>query len=142
MATEASSPPAINDAAIVAAVLAVRPDARAVYRFGSTVTGYARPDSDVDVAVLVERPITGAEKLKLMAGVGAAARREGDIMDLMRASPVAQFEVMRDGLVLSGRDRADVAAFEVRAIRDYHDLARLRRPIVADLRDRMVAAHG
>ncbi len=142
MANEAPSRPPVDDAAIVAAVLAVRPDARAVYRFGSTVTGYARPDSDVDVAVLVERPITGRERMALMADVGAAAHRDGDIMDLARASPIAQFEVMRDGLVLLGSDRADVAEFEIRAIRDYHDLARLRRPIVADLRDRMVAAHG
>lgn len=57
----------IDDAAIVNAVRRVRPGVQAIYRFGSTVTGYARAGSDVDVALLLPTPRQGRELLDLIA---------------------------------------------------------------------------
>lgn len=125
--------PTIDDDAIVAAVLAKRSDTRAIYRFGSTITGYARPESDVDVAVLVARPLTGMDMFRLTEELTEATGREVDLMDLSCASTVARWEVITGGRRLFTADEADVAGFELSALRDMQDLNHRSRELDAQL---------
>ena len=56
-----------------------RREIAAAYIFGSVATGRTRPDSDVDVAVLLTRPLPSNRLLKyrlnLMADLGSALQR-------------------------------------------------------------------
>jgi predicted nucleotidyltransferase len=108
-----------------------------VVRFGSTVQGRARPDSDLDVAVLADRELSLAERQLVVLGL---ARRHGfpedriDLVDLRAASPLLQHEVAEHGQLLEG-DPDDFLRFRVSAWKVYQDTARLRRARQQRLRD-------
>ena len=74
----------VNDASIAGLLLEEVPGIVAAYRFGSTADGSARPDSDVDVAVLPPAPLAGQDVLRIAAAVAVLCRREVDLVDLLR----------------------------------------------------------
>jgi predicted nucleotidyltransferase len=106
--------------------LAAQPDVLAAYLFGSYATGEARPESDVDVAVL----LSGTDdmerferRLRLMGEVEEAlGRRPADVVVLNDAPPLLAYQVLRYGRLIFERDRAARVEFEVRAGKIYADL--------------------
>lgn len=117
------------DQALIAAVRAVRPDVQAIYRFGSTLNGYARPDSDIDVALLLPTPLGTDELLRIVVESAGKLGRDLDLMDLRAAGPVAHYQVLSTGHPIHIADRSATRAFELRALRDYRDYKVRRRPI-------------
>ena len=115
------------------------PRPQLVVRFGSTVTGRARPDSDVDIAVLGERELTLEERERIVIDL---AQRHGipedriDLVDLRTASPILLHEVAEKGVLLQG-DPDDFLHFRVSAWKIYQDTARLRRARERNLRNRL-----
>ncbi len=113
------------------------PPLELVIRFGSTATGRARPDSDVDIAVWSERELTLDERGRVVVEL---ARRYGlnedriDLIDLRTVSPLLLHEVAEKGALLEG-DPDDFIRFRVRAWKAYQDTARLRRAREKHLRD-------
>lgn len=107
----------------------LRPRVELVIRFGSTVRGTARPDSDVDLGVWAERELSLSDQSEL---VSELARRYGfaedriDLVDLRAASPLLLHEVAEGGELLQGAPD-DFVRFRVRAWKIYQDTARLRR---------------
>jgi predicted nucleotidyltransferase len=106
--------------------LAAQPDVLTAYLFGSYATGKARPESDVDVALLlsgtdeVER---FERRLRLMGEVEEAlGRRPADVVVLNDAPPLLAHQVLRHGRLIFERDRAARVEFEVRAGKIYADL--------------------
>ena len=108
-----------------------------VVRFGSSVAGRMRPDSDIDIAVLGERELTLEERGRVLARL---AQRHGfpedriDLVDLRAASPLLLHEVAENGDLLEG-DPDDLLRFRVSACKVYQDTARLRRARERHLRD-------
>ncbi|MEO8406979.1 MAG: nucleotidyltransferase domain-containing protein [Oxalobacteraceae bacterium] len=87
------------------------PDLLGVYAFGSRVHGTARPDSDLDLAVLVAGY---AQPLALWALSGDLADVAGcpvDLLDLRAASTVMQYQIIMTGQRWWARD-AQAALFE------------------------------
>jgi len=123
--------------AIVQAVSAVRSDVQAIYRFGSTLTPYARPDSDLDVALLLPAPLAFDDRLLLMAGIARVSGRDGDIMDLHGAGPVAHMQVLATGERIFVGDELAMLLWETRALREYQDFKTRRRPL-----EQHVLQHG
>lgn len=110
-----------------------------VVRFGSTVTGRARPDSDIDIGVLCERELTLDERGQIVVDL---ARRHGlpedriDLVDLRTANPILLHEAAENGELLEG-DPDDFLHFRVSAWKVYHDTAKLRRARERNLRNRL-----
>jgi predicted nucleotidyltransferase len=106
--------------------LAAQPDVLAAYLFGSYATGQARPQSDVDVAVL----LSGTDEmerferlLELMGEVEEAlGRRPADVVLLNDAPPLLAYQVLAHGRLIFERDRAARVDFEVRTGKIYADL--------------------
>ncbi len=102
---------------------------RLVIRFGSTSKGTPRADSDIDIAVLTEKPLELEEQSEVVAWL---AERFGlpedriDLVDLHNASPLLQHEIAERGELLFGNPD-DFVRFRVAAWKVYHDTARLRR---------------
>jgi predicted nucleotidyltransferase len=99
----ASDPLSIQRA--LARCVSKRREIRAAYIFGSAATGRPRPDSDLDVAVLLARPLTQrrslAYRLKLMTELGAALHRSDvDVVILNDASPLLAQRVLSKGKLL------------------------------------------
>lgn len=116
-------------------------DVKLVIRFGSTVTGRARADSDVDVAVLAERELSLEDQERVVIDF---ARRHGfpedaiDLVDLRAAPPLLQHEIAEHGVLLEG-DPDDFLRFRVSAWKAWQDTAKLRRARERNLARRLDA---
>jgi predicted nucleotidyltransferase len=108
-------------------------DARVVaaWLFGSEARGTARPDSDVDVAVLLDHaPRTlmawPADLADLLA---RRVARPVQLVPVNDAPADLVRRVLRDGVLLVQRDRSARIAFEVKKRNEYFDLAPMWRRI-------------
>ena len=68
--------------------------------YGSAATGKMRADSDVDVAVLFDRPLTAEQKMRLVSRLESELLREVDLVDLFALSGTILKQVLRLGQVL------------------------------------------
>jgi predicted nucleotidyltransferase len=100
-------------------------DIIAVYVFGSEGRGEARPDSDVDVGILLGQrppPTLLAQHYELADELTGVLHRPVDMVVLNTAPPDLVHRVLRDGVVVLDRDRAARLRFEVAARNAYFDL--------------------
>lgn len=103
-----------------------QPDVLAAYVFGSVAAGHARPESDVDIAVLLRSDLDQEarfyRRLSLSAEVESLLHRSTDLVVLNDAPPILQHQVLTGGRLIFERDRAARVEFEVRAGKIYADL--------------------
>ncbi len=101
---------------------------RLAFLIGSFAAGTARPDSDVDVAVLFGRVPDYMDVLGLRDRLSALVEREADLVVLNDSGPVIRMQVLKTGIRL----RAEQGAYEeffVRTVNEYDDLKQIRAPI-------------
>jgi predicted nucleotidyltransferase len=109
----------------IANVFSSRPDVTAVYLFGSTARGVARPGSDIDVAVLFAASPPHTLNAPRFVIEGELERALGTAVDLvaLNEAPVdLRVRVLRDGRLLVDRDPTTRIAFEVRTRNEAFDL--------------------
>ncbi len=116
-----------------------RDDVRLAYVFGSTAQDQARPDSDLDVAVLFHGDPAPTDLDRLAFELAQAAGRPVDLIVLGRASPLLSHEVVSRGRLVVCRSDEERADFEARTMVRYLDTAHLRRIQHAYLRERAEA---
>ena len=104
-----------------------------VYLFGSYATGHVRADSDLDLAIYVERGVPHARIHTLRGALASALGRDVDLVDLTSVSTVLQAQVLNEGKLVDAPRPAAVALFEVRIMRDYQDLKARRAEIEGDI---------
>ena len=117
-------------------VEALFPEALGVWIYGSVADGTARADSDIDIAILPDRPIDGWERHERAAEIGARLHREVDLVDLRTVPPVLRFEVFANGRRVAGRDPSTCNFFETTAVSAYQRLNIERREVFAAIRER------
>jgi predicted nucleotidyltransferase len=110
----------------------------AVYAFGSRTSGEARPDSDLDLAVLLPpaRRLPVTEKLAVVDRLLEVAGVEVDLVVLNEARLPLRFEIIRHGRVIWESSRDARTDAEDVIVRDYLDfrpfLERSFRDIIDD----------
>src|ERR671936_592313 len=107
--------------------LSRRKEVQAAYVFGSTVTGRLRPDSDIDIAVLLSPRVTPARyfkyRLDLMADLSSALRRSDvDVVVLNEATPLLAHRVLSHGKLVFERSASARVRFQVRTASRYLDM--------------------
>ena len=102
----------------------------ALYQFGSQAKGSARPESDVDLAVLAHHPISAFSLFELAQELAAQLHRDVDLLDLSAASTVMRMQVISTGKCLAAPDEAARREFEMYAYSDYARLNEERRDIL------------
>jgi uncharacterized protein len=121
-----------------------KPEVLAAFLFGSVARGKERPESDIDVAVLLTREILPESyldwRLSLMDEVSRRTGREADVTVLNEAGPVLCHQVFRDGRLLFERDHKAVTTFKAKAMLEYVDWLpykeRLDRAVIEHFRKR------
>jgi uncharacterized protein YutE (UPF0331/DUF86 family)/predicted nucleotidyltransferase len=105
----------VDDAAIVDTLGAeLSGELAAIYRFGSTATSQSGPAGDIDVAVLLERPLDPVRRFEIQERLAARLNCDVDLIDLRGCSTVFQMQVVSTGMVLT--------SFDDRARSDFEDL--------------------
>jgi uncharacterized protein len=121
---------------MISALLAAIPNCQAIYRFGTWMTEDERPDSDIDLAVLPSAPLEPVFRWELAQRLAIEARRDVDLIDLLRASTVLRMQVVAHGQRIYCADLNRVEVFEDYVYSGYARLNEERREILADVRER------
>jgi uncharacterized protein len=110
-----------------------------VYLFGSHSTGKAKPESDLDLAILLQ---PGQEDdfpvLELAVSLEKALGRRLDLVILNRAGELLKYEVRRHGRLLYDRDPGLRKQFEVRGRKSFEDFLYLHRRYISQALHRPV----
>lgn len=121
---------------VIQLVLQTWPDTQAIYLFGSWGTEHERPESDVDIAVLLSAP--QAKKAGSLAlsnlhlALQTTLNREVDLVNLCRAPTVLQKEVVMAGRRIYCVPGTVVDEFELLVFALYQKLNRERAEILAE----------
>ena len=112
----------------VAEYLAGMPETAIAFIFGSYARGQARPDSDVDIAVLLADHVGVDEylraRLRLMDGISRLLERDDVDLVILNEAPLAlAYRVLQDGEILFCRERALYVQYRVRTLNFYFDFA-------------------
>jgi predicted nucleotidyltransferase len=110
----------------VVRVAASHPEVRAVYLFGSQVTGDARPDSDLDLGVLFKTPQPLATTLKLEGEFERATACQIDLTDAAHAAAFLALEIVRGERIFC-REPTEADVFELYVLRRAGDLLPFER---------------
>jgi len=105
----------------LAARLAAEPDVRFATVFGSVAAGTAGFDSDVDVAVMLERRMSAGRRMALTEAVAEVAGRPVDLVDLRDAGVAVMRAALDEGRVLLCRDRRDLDYLRSKVVTDAED---------------------
>ncbi len=82
------------------AFLANNPDLELAMVFGSTVSGNAKPDSDIDVAVYPRHPLDHQAVQGLSDQIALATGRPVDLVDLSSSDGALLRQILRSGKIL------------------------------------------
>lgn len=130
----------------LASALAEEPSVLAALAFGSVVRGTARPDSDLDTAVLFRDERTGFAQLPdlavLLGRLSLAAGRIVHLVDLARADSALRRAVFATGAVLFDRSAGALSRLEHRTAVEYADWAYARAVIDAGHRRQLGISRG
>lgn len=80
------------------------PGVMGIYAFGSRLQGTARPDSDLDLAVLVDGYADPLQLWELAGQLAGLSDWPVDLLDLRAASTVMQYQVLTTGRRLWARE--------------------------------------
>lgn len=102
------------------------------YAHGSVVKGTAMRESDLDIAVLLERMPGPRDALRIASDITnilqhLAPKRELDVAILNEASPLFRHVVAVEGQLLSARSDEDRIQFEITAMHEYEASRRIHR---------------
>ena len=111
------------------------------YIFGSVASGRARPNSDIDVAVLVDASIPSRNLLKYRLGLisdfgSALGRTDVDVVVMNEAPPALAQNIIGKGKLVFERSRSARVAFQVRALNVFMDTEPMRRTYLQHLKRR------
>jgi predicted nucleotidyltransferase len=119
----------------LAAVLAGIPDIKVAVVFGSLVKGSLRHDSDVDVAVAAEQPLSLLARMRLIEALAVKTGRAVDLIDLQSAGGLILSQALSHGRLVLCRDRLLYASLIRRMLFEQEDTMRYRRQILASRRN-------
>lgn len=112
----------------------------AVYAFGSRISGHARLDSDLDLAVLLAGKADTVALWSLAQDIASMLDIDVDLIDLRETTTVMQYRVITTGERWWSRD-TQAALFETFVLKEKASLDEARAPLLADIQ-REGRVHG
>jgi len=109
-------------------------EAQFAFVFGSYGTPAFGPESDLDVAVQFQQPLSTEEMLSLAGRLDEVAGRRVDLVDLRKADPIIAMQVLRSGKPFLVANRRALTEFQMYAPAMYFDWKVCRRPVEEAMR--------
>jgi predicted nucleotidyltransferase len=119
---------------LVPVIQSALPGLKAVYLFGSTVTGEMHGNSDIDLALWSGRPLSALALWELRQQLETIAQRPVDLIDLNNATTVMRMQVISKGKRLYCQDFTACEQFEDFIFSDYARLNEERHEILESIR--------
>lgn len=110
----------------------------AAWLFGSLAQDCEQPSSDIDVAVLGERPLSAADKERLIERLAQESGRPVDLVDLQATRGPIVGRILQEGTRLFCDDTTLYAALIKRWWFDQADWLPYRRRILKNRRERWI----
>lgn len=117
----------------IAKITAKYPQAIAIYLFGSFAQNNYTKDSDVDLAVLLPQKADAVELWHLAQEISNAIGRDVDLIDLMTATTVFQWEIIHSGKIIYVQDKEQEDRFADKVFKMYIEISEIRRAMVQDI---------
>lgn len=117
----------------LATLLVQQGNIRLAYLFGSLAKGNERPESDIDIALKADAPLTTQQKIDLITQLAALTGRPVDLVDLRLAGEPLTGQILSHGKRLLGSDE-EHAALICRHLFDQADFLPYRERILAERR--------
>jgi predicted nucleotidyltransferase len=127
---------AVDPAQVARVVEEVFPEALGVWIFGSYAQGRARRDSDLDIAILPDRPIDAWHRIERAQDVAVGVHREVDLVDPSTVSDLLRYEVASSGVRVAARDPERCTLFELASMTKFFDQSLMLRGWMQDIKDR------
>ena len=103
--------------------------------FGSAATGKLRPDSDIDVGVLMSSPLTVERRRALTTLLADATGRPVDLVDLSTSGVAVTRAALTQGRRLVTRDKSALARLLFKTLLDAADFLPYRQRILSERRE-------
>ena len=119
---------------IVTHILQAFPTTQAIYVFGSFGTVDERPESDIDIAIVLPYDIAkraAAPLHELSIDLMLATGRPVDLVNLRHVDTILQFEIVSTGRRIAAPQRHESDVFELVIIKSYQRFTIERADIVA-----------
>lgn len=114
-------------------MLAQHDGIRLAILFGSLANGRATPQSDLDLGVLMDAPLSAETKMALISALSEAIGRPVDLIDLRVTGEPILGQILKHGVRLLGSD-SDYAELLKRHLFEEADFMPYRRRILAERR--------
>lgn len=111
-------------------------DIEAIYIFGSASQGAMHPESDIDIAVLCKKRLTGYNFWEIGQELASKLDIDVDLIDLREASTIFQHEILVHGKRIFFREAFFVDQFETVVFSEYTNLIEIRAPLIQDIQER------
>lgn len=125
------------EAIIIETIRHYYPVIQGIYLFGSYGAGQERPDSDLDIALLLPPELAKGEKNLILSecrfALEEALHREVDLLNARQVSTVMQKEII-GGRLIFNPDRQAVDEFEMLVLSYYQKLNEERKDILESFR--------
>jgi predicted nucleotidyltransferase len=107
-------------------------DVLAIYAFGSRVQNQDNAQSDLDLAVLLPKPIPPLTLWEIASSLSGMVNCPVDLIDLRNASTVMQYQIVSTGIRLWEK-KQEGQLFEVFVCNDKLDLDARRKDLLIDI---------
>ncbi|MHC1727776.1 MAG: nucleotidyltransferase domain-containing protein [Syntrophobacteraceae bacterium] len=104
----------------------------AAYVFGSAAAGRERPQSDIDVALMIRGSMDGFARVQLETTLSNLLGKDIDLVIFGRASPLLQHQILKYGRIVYESDPVERVRQEVASRWEYLDSLVLYRIIEKD----------
>jgi predicted nucleotidyltransferase len=122
---------------IISTILRHYPRVQGVYLFGTYATAMERPDSDLDIALLLPPPEARKEKPFAFSAchdeLESLTKRSVDLINLREINTVFQNEIITEGRAIYVADVAQIDTFEMNVLSAYQKLNEERADILKEI---------
>jgi len=117
---------------LIDSVKTLVPNLRCIYLFGSFHSNQATEKSDIDIAILADYKLLPVARWEIQSELATILNREVDLVDLLSASTVMQFQVIKEGSCLYDLGNS-AARFEMQVMSMYQHLNLERADILNEV---------